>query len=215
MPLPVITKPRYPDVPKAPGVPPLQRAFGVVNAISLIAADVQLLLNAFAGPRWGIFTTSGKPWLIGDSVVGVDLKRDYRLADYPVEKGGFATYNKVATPYDARLSFTVGGTDADRAGFLALVEQMAGSLDLYSVVMPEFTYPRMNVAHYDLSRTAKTGATLLRVDVWLQEVRTSATSAFTSTATQAPSGTSPVDGGNVQPATPTPDQVTAAAEGAR
>ena len=211
MALPNQIVPAYPDVPRAPGVPALTRFNTAANQAIIVASDAVQLLRLLEGPQWGIFDADGLPLIIGDSVVGVAFKKEWRVADFPIEKGSFASYNKVETPFDARLSFTKGGSDVERAAFLKLVQQTTAALDLVSVAMPEFTYESANVTHFDFERKAKNGVSLLTVDVFLDEVRVTASTAFTESQTQAPSGASPTDGGQVQPASPTAPQAAAAA----
>lgn len=162
------------------------------------------------GPQWGIFDQNGDPVIAADTVLAVDLRKEQRIADFPIERGGFASYNKVSTPFDARLSFAIGGTSEDRAEFLADVDAAWQSLALYTVVTPDFSYPNGNVSHYDYSRKRQNGATLLTVDVWVQEIRL--TSPTTFVKTQDPSGADPVNGGTVPPTAPTAAQAQAPAK---
>lgn len=190
-----------------PGIPPLTVPFHIVTPILLVADAVSAILG-FGQPQWGIFDQSNNPVIIADSVVAVDYKQGWHIADYPIEQGDFASYNKVATPFDARVTFTQGGTESDRAAFLAAIEAAAASLDLYNVVTPEKTYLNANIEHYDYRRTSRNGVGLLTVDVGLVEIRQVATTTFTQTA--QPSGVDQVNGGTVQPTTPTPVQQSAA-----
>lgn len=206
MAMPIIPVPQYPNVPNAPGVPPLSRASRAQNSIVLATNVLGFVRQIFLGAQWGIFSEDGLPLLLGDSVKGFDYKNDSRLADFPIEKGGFGNYNKVQTPWDARFSFTVGGSDAARAQFLTTCEKLIKNLTMVVGVTPEITYPSANVSHYDLRRTSTAGVTLLTVDVWLQEVRQTATRSFANANTAEPSGTDTVNGGTVQPQTPTAGQ---------
>ena len=76
--------PTFPDVPKAPGVPPVFRApTQPVFTARLLIADAVTILGMFAGPQWGIFTTGGQPFAIPDSVVSVELPKglaNFRLS---------------------------------------------------------------------------------------------------------------------------------------
>jgi hypothetical protein len=223
MTLPNQTVPQYPAVPKAPGVPPMVKVFEALDVVTILAADAALLVKSFAAPSWGIFEQSGTPVIIGDSVVALDVRREYRISDYPVEQGGFASYDKVATPADVRVSFAFSGKGslltslstggalgaiftgqdpaaAGRSAYLTTLEAAAATLDLYTVVTPEYNYASCNIVHFDYRREARNGATLIIVDVWLQEVRVSATAAFTQT--QTPAGADPVASGTVQTSTP-------------
>lgn len=221
----------FPDVPAAPGVPPVLRQVGAAIAtVALLAADVVSIVRMFSGPQWGIFQ-NGAPVLIGDSVVGVDYRREWRVANYQVEQGGFASYNKVAEPFDVRVTFACSGSQSlistilsggaigalitgtdpageNRTAFLMALEQFGNSLGLLDVITPEFTFSSCNITHIDYRREARRGATMLLIDVWLVEIRVTGVTTFT--ATKDTSGAAAVDNGAVQPAaapaniTPTP-----------
>jgi hypothetical protein len=222
-----VATPRYAKVPDAPGVPPMVRVYQVLDAIVVLAADAAQIAKAFAPPQWGIFSIFGTPLLTGDSVIAVDYRREYRISDYPVEEGSFGSYNKVAEPYDVRVTIAVSGkgsilsnlatggalgaiiTGVDSAAinrmqFLNQLEAAAASLDLVEVHTPEYTYTSLNIVHHDYRREARNGVTLLTVDIWLRQVRITATSQFTQT--QDPSGANAVSGGSVQASSPTTGQ---------
>ena len=213
MPLPILSIPTYPNVPAYPGVPLLARVSQVQSAFVrpvLLAADAINLVRSFLPSIWGLYDEDGVPLLLGDNVAAIDYKAESRMADYPIEKGGFSSYNKVQTPYDARATFTVGGSDAKRSAFLTILEKLLKDLTIVSLVTSDITYTSANVVHYDYRRTSKGGVTLLTIDVWLMEVRLTAGASFTDAAApaaagapapQTPSGASPASAGTVQ-ATP-------------
>lgn len=214
MPFPIVTVPRYPDVPRASGVPPVLRNIAAVaNPIIILAADAVQLLGIFSA-QWGIFDQGGQPVAIADSVLGVDFRKEFRISNYPQEPGAFQSYNKVETPYDAKVTLACGDAGslfsfpgsqvARRTAFLSAIDAAVASLDLYAVITPEFTYESANLIHYDYRRSARGGASLLEVDIWLEEVRVTATADFTNTA--SPAGANPANGGAVQPTAPTPSQ---------
>lgn len=205
MPLPPpIIPPRYPNVPMAPGVPPLLRQVGQIqNVTTLLAADAGRFINMFAPPQWGIFL-DGAPAITGDNVIDLTFRNDFRITTAPQEQGAFVSYNKVSDPFDGRVTFTQGGTIAERTAFLAQAQAALLSLGLYSLVMPEFTFPNVNVVHYDFRRAVERGATLLIVEVWVEQVRVTGTAAFSNTV--APAAADPKNGGTVQAQPPTPSQ---------
>lgn len=190
-----IAIPTNPDVPAAPGVPPLLRNITTVaDKVIILGADAAQLAGLFGPPQWGIFTSGYQPVILGDSVISVDLRKEYRISDYPIEGGAFATYNKVETPGDIRISFATSGTGdlvsvfdaggavgsvlsgnnpsaASRSAFLASLAVAASRLDLFTVITPEATYLGYNIIHYDYRRQAREGASMIVVDVWCQEVR--------------------------------------------
>ena len=177
----------------------------IVFNIRLLEADVATILRAFEGPQWGIFTTNGSPVAIPDSVLTVDFRREWRISDYPVEQGGFETYDKVSTPFDARVRLSCDGTATPRSLFLAQIDAAAQSLDLFTVATPDAIYPSVNIVHYDYRRTRDGGVGIIQVDVWLEEVRTSVQTQFTNTKTL--SAEQDANLGQVQPGTPTAAQV--------
>ena len=67
--------------------------------------------------KWGIFDSSGEPVIVGDSCLAFEYVRDSNVSKYPVEQGGFESYNKVQAPRGVKLTFTKGGTISDKATF--------------------------------------------------------------------------------------------------
>jgi hypothetical protein len=177
----------------ANGIPALASINHVVAGVVLLAADVIGILNMLGPPQWGIYL-NGAPALAPDSIISAEVKADWRLSDYPQEPNAFGTYNKVRTPIDSRVTMTKGGPGIGQ--FLLAVEAAAASLNLYDVVTPDRVYSSANITHYDYRRNNLNGVSLLSIDLWLEEVRVTGTTA--SANTQAPSGASPVNGGNVQ-----------------
>lgn len=219
VPIPAIP---FPDVPVAPGVPPVARGPSNDNTIPppKASADGPGLPQTQTTPQWGIFNSGGQPALDADSVLAFDYRSEYRISDFPVEGGEFQSYNKVQVPFDVKFTYTKGGSDGDRTAFLNAAQDLVKSLDLYTAVTPEITYRNVNVTHVDYARTQERGVTLLTVDVWAQQVRTSAAAQFTSSTpllvnTQQPSGASPQNDGSVQPRAPTPAEITAASDANR
>lgn len=147
-------------------------------------------------PQWGLFDEGGEPVVVADNVTRVEYKQEWSIADYPLEEGQFETYDKVNSPFMARVTFTAGGGQSNREAFLASIASIAGTLEKYTLVTPEVSYANVNVTHYDYTRTAMKGMGLLEVTIWVQEVRTDVS---TETAdSQEPSGASTTSGGQVQ-----------------
>lgn len=232
MAIPITPKPQYPNVPIAPGVPPVLRQIGAIqNTIVTLVSDVARIVSLFGGPQWGLFTATGAPAFgsttasvnigpvtlavptalapilggTGQSVAGIEFRLDYQISTAPQEGGAFLSYNKVSTPFAARVTYNVSGTESQRAAFLQAVAAQQQSLSLLTLVMPEVrSVSGCNVTHYDFRRTAQNGVTMFAVDVWVEEVRVTGTAAYSNT--QLPSGANQVNGGTVQPQTPTPFQ---------
>ncbi len=200
--------PTYPDVPQASGVPAVFRAptQPVFTAV-LLLADVASVIGMFLPSQWGIFHQDGAPVAIPDSVVSVDFRREWRISDYPTERGGFQSFDKVATPFDIRVRFATSGFGF-RGNFLSAINAAATSLELFDVVTPDAVYENVNIVHYDYRRERQNGVGIILVDVWCEQVRATATTTFTST--KAPEGAATQNSGTVQPSAPTPAQAAAA-----
>lgn len=173
---------------------------GTIGALT-DSGDVSAQTEPFI---WGIFTAAGAAAITGDTVVALDYRAEWQVSNYPVEQGGFQSYNKVEEPYLIRVTFTKGGTEQERTDFLASVDAAIKSLDLYSVLTPEKTYANVNVTGQSMRRVRDNGATLLTVEVMCQQIRETATAAFSNT--KEPSGAGDVNAGSVQTAPPTTTQ---------
>jgi hypothetical protein len=186
----------------------------------LLTADDSSLQSIFGPPQWGIFNTEGTPVLVVESVADIEYARDYDLSDYPQEQGAFETYNKVQQPFAAKIGFLINQT---RVEFLQSSEAAAASLALVVVVTPEISYPSANIIHLDYRRSSQSGVTMIRVNVWLREVRITAgtqlgsTAATTSNATPS-NGASPTVGqpnsGAIAGNPPAPPTLTQSTNGA-
>lgn len=194
----------YPDVPNVLGVPRLNFLPNAASALQMMTSDGALA--DYAPKQWGLFL-GGAPAIIADSVFSVEYRNESSISDYPLERGSFESYNKVASPFDVRLRF-MAGTQQQRAALIEKISTIAGDLKLYDAVMPEKTFSNVNVIHFDFKRTAASGYGLLAVDVWVREVRQITSSAGMQSA--APSGAAQVFGGTKQPLAPTAWQTSVA-----
>ena len=218
----------FPNVPNVPGVPALPRSPSFVPAVTASLGALQgLLWRVFqVQTRWGIFDSNGKPLgdpskftgLVGNaldaaglsstlSTNAVDYSKDMRVSDFPVERGGFASYNKVELPAEPVVTLCLTGSENDRRTFLEAIDAAVKSTDLYSVATPEVTYIDYTVERYNYSRRNSRGATLLIVEITLKEVRQVSSQYSQAAASQidAPksTGATPTaDGGKVQAKTP-------------
>lgn len=148
-------------------------------------------------PLWGIFNEDGEAVVTADNVVAMEYKNEWSVADAPLERGAFESYDKVDTPFSVRLTFSSGGSFRNRQALLDSIDEIAPDINKYDVVTPEKTYVSMNVVHVDYRRTATNGAGLISVSVWLQQIREDAVAETANSA--EPSGATVKDGGQVQP----------------
>lgn len=191
--------PQLPGVPQlrrsllpnfAPGPPAI---------LTGIIAVGRLVLALTAKPTWGIYKISppkiepatdevdgdGNPLLdtvvVEPPAVPVIEPDSYRrmqnesnsdVTTAPIQDGSFASYNKVANPFELRLRLFKAGTLKQRQDFLDTLDQIANSADLYRVVTPERIYASMSIEGYRLVREGNTGAyALAEVEISFVEIR--------------------------------------------
>jgi|SRR5579863_2372715 len=237
MPLSIIPKAPFPNVPQLPGVPQLVRSLLFPpSPLPTIGTEASgnLWASSNALPTWGVFqmvndttdngdgTTTTTPNFVQvldpDNVLNFTRRAEWRLPDFPLQDGGFSSYNKVTIPFELSVRMTKGGSLSDRTDFLATLEDIEGDLNLYSIVTPEVTYVDVNILRSELTRRGSEGAFYLtEVDVFFREINQ--VQAQYSTASDAAADTSnsqnsaavpPVNQGNVQAQAAPSTAVTAA-----
>jgi len=193
--MPLIPFPDVPDVPGVPAVPRSGAPVAQVITLSLGAAQAALSNASQVTPvRWGIYTTAtgallgqlgapSKPATL--STNKMDYTKETRVSDYPIENGGFASYNKVQLPGQPKITMVLDGTVDDRTAYLTAIDAAIASTEVYSVVTPEFTYSKCTLEKYAYGRSAEKGANLLVVEISLKEIRTVSASYTNNSSTPA------------------------------
>lgn len=209
----------FPDVPDVAGVPTIARdPNNPIAEPQLLDGDSVTVTANADQPEWSL-TLNGQTVVPYDSFVSFEYKQDWALADYQVEAGtttgiGFETYDKVQQPFDARLVLSCGGSVEKRQAFLAAIDKMANDLNLYDVTNPETVYQSLNVQHYDFRRTNINGVNLIQVNLYMLQIRDTATQQFnqantspaSQSATQDPGAAAQKNDGVVQATTPSSGQ---------
>ncbi len=220
----------FPNIPAYPGVPNLVRRANIPPVVTISLGLIQSVLASAmqSDVSWGIFDSKGNQ-LGGDpqnlglgaallqagitgggsilSTVDFDYVKETRISNFPLEAGSFANFNKVEMPANPVVTLAFAGSEEDRAAFINAIDAACKSTDLYSVVTPEVTYVNYSLERYRYARKAARGATLIVMEISLEEIRQVSAAFTTATpikAPQDPAATSAVDSGKVQ-ATP-PDQ---------
>jgi len=182
----------FPNVPIAPGVPDVRRSItgieAIVGTIGLVENLDQLgIIDAIIGPRWGIYDQDGNITIEPDTVVNFAYRGEEKLATHPTEEGNFSTYNKVAMPYDIKMTIACNGQgQTTRQNLLKRLDDLKSSIDLFEIVTPYASYGNVNMISYDYRQQSNKGVNLLMVEMQFQEVRETARSV--SPPTQEPAG---------------------------
>lgn len=168
---------------------------GVNAAISLGGAA---LIRAVFGDVWGLVNEFGIPIVLSDSVVNVDYSNSSSISKYPVEKGSFASYNKVTDPRFITITMTKWkGSKTEKSAWLAQLETLANSTVKFHVVTPEYLYRNYNIVGLRYARD-NTSIQMITVSLDLEEVREVALEFGTQEA-KAEQDNSTVETGQVQP----------------
>lgn len=170
-----------------PGLPALlPAAEALFSAISSLASDA-ITATSNQTVQWGIFL-NGEPVVIADNVVSVEFVQDYKISNYPIEQGSFASYNKVQQPFEVKVAFSTGGSSSDKQEFINSIAAVIGDTNLYTLATPDVTYSNLNFVHQDYRRNSgRVG--LLVIDVRCEEVRPASLATSTSTPTTTSGGT--------------------------
>lgn len=178
-------------MPNIPNMPT-----GVTDA--LISFGGAALINSVFGNYWGIFSEFGIPLILADNVLEFEEKHGSRISKLPVEKGSFASYNKVSDPSELTITFSKSsGGSLERGAFLALLSSFEKSLAKVYVITPEKVYRNFNIVGHSQTRTADDGARLMKVTVNLEEVR-EVSVVLSSDETKNPEDSASVDTGEVE-----------------
>jgi hypothetical protein len=220
MPSVFIPLPPFPNVPFLPGVPQLVRSalFQPANNVSLgTQAQNGLWVSSQVAPVWGIFDSNGNQVVTPENIYAFSDRQEWRESDYPVEGGGFESYNKVIVPPENTVRMTMGRTLSDRTAFLKQIDTIAPLTTVYQIRTPEKTYSSVNVLRVEMIRRSSEGAYFIEVDMTFRNVKVqnaqySSTAANTANA-QNSSAIPFVNKGNVQPTT-VPSQTAAQAAAA-
>lgn len=205
--------PASPTVPNAAGVPVLGAGATTPSTGTAASADGSNTITVAVSPSWGIVDSSGNSIFPSgggpDSYYSVGDDKAFNIPNYPVDSGGFESYNKAEKPANVRLVVMKMGAAADLQAFRQVIRTYLASVELLTIMTPGWTFRRYNMTEAAVERGPEKGAGLLQMTLTFTEVRTDATTAFTSSATASPSGADTVSIGAVQTSTPTGAQTPA------
>jgi len=120
--------------------------------------------------EWGIYDLNGNLVFNADSISEVKYAVKTKVSNFPVEKGTFATYNKVQEPDSVKLKLLASGA-AKVSPLIAKLKQETVSPNLYNIVTPLNIYANMTLENFNYSQTSTKGLELLSIDASFLEVR--------------------------------------------
>lgn len=120
---------------------------------------------------WTVTDKDGQALAVFDTFFGCDYRGESKVASKPVEQGGFASYNKSASPDIVNVALGKTGKPSELTALLDALQQLRDSVDLVSVVTPEKTFLDYSLEAFDYQRSASAGVDRLLVSLRLVEVR--------------------------------------------
>ena len=184
-----------------PGLPDIPDFKGLVTSgtDALISFGGATLIRMIFGNQWGIFNQYGIPIMLADTVHSLKYQNNSQIAQAPVEKGSFASYNKVQNPYQATVTMIRGGGDVTKRGlFIAQLELLSKSTLLFHVITPEYVHINASITGYDYARDPNAGARMIVANIHLEEVR-EAKVTYETKETKNPEDAPQTDAGEQQP----------------
>jgi hypothetical protein len=197
-----------PDVPNSPGVPSVPRSGAALSTVTSLGPIQSVLNNSLQTvQQWGIYPVGSAIQLGASSDANAVLStnrfgyiKEMHVSDFPIEEGGFASFNKVEMPGQPEVTLILDGTLEDRAAFFTALDAAVKSTALYNVVTPEAQYLNCTLEKYRYQRTNERGANLIAVEIPLKEIRPVTFAVVTTQINipQAPSAFAQKSGGVVQ-----------------
>lgn len=171
-----VVKPEFPNVPRAQGIPPMPRNDSPTFAQNFINAQLAALQAAIwdfisVKEEWSIVDFDGNVITTFDSFNEIEAVNPTTVSNFPLQRGSFASYNKVNLPKPITVVLTKAGTDQEMANFITAIDQATNSTDLYTVITPTATYSSMNLELSGYRQTAEEGSHLIRVELRMIEIR--------------------------------------------
>ena len=125
------------------------------------------------------FADIKRSWIVrGDSaevafsaMLEFSAEKSSRLPDEPIEKGSFATYNRIIEPRSITCQLGVSGTAQQLQSEIDRLTTLAENDEKITLVTPEQSYKNMMLESFDYRRSAENGRGVLYVDLRFKEIR--------------------------------------------
>lgn len=146
------------------------------------------------------FLDTKKGWIVKgenasvsfSSMIEFNANKASRLPDEPIEKGSFATYNRIIEPREITCRLAVKGDVSALQNAIDRLTDLSENDEKLSLVTPEQSYKNMMLESFEYRRDSHNGRGVLYVDLRFKEVREVAT-AQTTTAVDEPEAAEPIE----------------------
>ena len=121
--------------------------------------------------NWAIYDEDGNEALPFDVFMGCTVKLEHKVAQDPVERGGFVDYNKSASPANVGVILAKTGSPSELTALITALDELVASTKLVSIVTPEKTFLDYSLSTYDYDRKTENGVDRLLVSLTFEEIR--------------------------------------------
>lgn len=113
------------------------------------------------------------PLTIPSQWIEVAPRYEAQVADYPIEQGGFAAYNKVRRPRTIDVVLGKTGSDLARFAWLAAIEQQEANnpLQLYTIITPQGVYADYTITRLSYQTRQDRGQNFLYLELQFSQVQ--------------------------------------------
>ena len=139
------------------------------------------------------FLSRNKGWIVKGQSAAIDFnsmqefsaEKSSRLPDEPIEKGSFATYNRIIEPRAITCRLSIEGSASKLQSAIDRLTDLCENDEKITLTTPEQSYPNMMRESFDYRRDAMNGRGVLYVDLRFKEIREVA-SQQTTTSVEEP-----------------------------
>ena len=120
------------------------------------------------------------------SMLEMSINNSSNIPNEPIEKGSFASYNRVIEPIEATAKLAIVGTDSEIQNVLNVLDELQKGEEKISFITPFDTYDNLMLEVYDYRRDGSSGQNVLQVEIRLKEVREVETGKTTKAVDEPP-----------------------------
>lgn len=154
------------------GIPPLLSGINRVAGAVIQLSVISKIFKDFLFPEqetWGIFV-GGKPLIEFDGVQSMSYTATSTIPLHQIEKGSFSSYNKTYQPFTVPLTCIKTGSHEQVSQAIFKLDELVRGLQLVTVVTPERSYYNCSLTSFSYTRSADSGASILKFMITLTEV---------------------------------------------
>lgn len=143
-----------------------------IHVFGYIQGAYNLLTAKREKEKWGIVDQKkGKNIINIASFLECELIDENKIVSESVEKGSFASYNKVENPTEIKVLIAVEGRLKEIQDALNTAKKYTASTELVNIITPSFEYRDYNIERYDYQLKQSLGRGILYLQFFLVEVR--------------------------------------------